>query len=124
MRCIIAGSRGAELLHVLRGMDECPWKEEITEVVSGKARGADSYGETWAHLIGLPIKEFPADWKTFGRSAGYRRNTDMADYADALVAIWDGHSKGTKHMIDLARSRGLRVFVYTYKHYPLAPGIH
>jgi hypothetical protein len=46
------------------------------------------------------IKRYPADWDTFGKSAGYRRNEQMAEDADALVAFWDGESKGTAHMID------------------------
>ena len=52
-----------------------------------------------------------ADWETYGKSAGYRRNVDMAESADALVALWDGVSNGTKHMINIARQKGLRVHV-------------
>ena len=67
------------------------------------ARGADTLGEQYAKERGIPIRYFPADWQTLGKSAGYQRNVQMAQYADALVAFWDGRSKGTKHMIDTAQ---------------------
>lgn len=79
------------------------------EIVCGKARGADSLGEQYAKERGIPVRYFPADWRTLGQSAGYQRNIQMAQYADALIAFWDGQSKGTKHMIDTARQFGLDV---------------
>ena len=116
MKTIIAGSRdNIEYQDVLSAMGECPWSSEITEVVSGKARGVDTLGEQWAKENNIPIKEFPANWKKFGKSAGPRRNEEMGDYADALVAVWDGGSKGTKHMIDYSENKGLKVFVYNLK---------
>ncbi len=77
---------------------------EVTEVVSGGAQGIDTAGELWANREGLPIKYMPADWSQ-GRGAGFARNEQMAEYADALVAIWDGHSNGTRHMISLMPSK-------------------
>jgi len=88
------------------------YAEEVTEVVSGTARGVDQGGELWASVQGRPVKRFPADWDTYGKSAGHRRNAEMAKYADALVAIWDGKSRGTANMISEARKRGLVVFIY------------
>lgn len=70
------------------------------ELVCGMARGADLLGLQWAKEYRVPWKEFPAEWDLYGRSAGYRRNAEMADYADVLIAFWDGDSKGTKHMIE------------------------
>lgn len=87
----------------------------ITEVVSGKARGADRLGELWAEANGIPIKPFPADWNQYGRGAGHIRNEQMAEYADALIAIWDGQSRGTKNMIERADKHGLQVFVFRLK---------
>lgn len=75
----------------------------ITEVVSGGAKGVDSYGETWAVGKGIPVKRMPADWARFGRGAGFYRNVDMAEYCDQGIIIWDGESKGTLHMIDIMR---------------------
>jgi hypothetical protein len=83
------------------------------EVVSGTARGIDSLGEEWAMSFGIPIKKFPADWNKHGKSAGFKRNEEMAKYADCLIAFWDGGSRGTKHMIDLALKHGLKLFVFT-----------
>ena len=114
MITIIAGSRGAESAHVDAAMRACPWVEEITSTVSGTARGADQYGEDWSRRNRLPVLRMPADWDRHGRRAGYLRNEAMADVADALVAVWDGVSKGTGHMIDIAVRKGLRIFVYTF----------
>lgn len=71
---------------------------DITEVVSGTARGIDQLGELWAQQHEIPVKLFPANWAVHGRSAGYRRNEQMAEYADGLITIWDGQSRGTEHM--------------------------
>jgi hypothetical protein len=57
-------------------------------------------------------KRFPADWDRFGRSAGPKRNKQMAEYGDALIAVWDGESRGTKTMIEFARERGLQVYIH------------
>lgn len=83
----------------------------ITTVISGGARGADRLGETWAKANGVLLKVYPADWDTHGKSAGYLRNALMASRANALVALWDGQSHGTRHMIGCAKGRGLKVHV-------------
>ena len=79
------------------------------------ASGADSLAIKYAEEKGYKVKEFPADWDWHGKSAGYIRNKQMAQYATHLIAFWDGYSKGTKHMIDLARKEGLKVRVIMYK---------
>jgi len=84
------------------------------EIVSGTATGADRLGERYAKDNGYTVKKFPADWNKHGKSAGYKRNAQMAEYADALIAFWDGKSKGTKHMIDLAKHNNLGVRIYSY----------
>ena len=111
MTTIVAGSRqGIIYDDVLKAMETCPWTP--TEIVSGKARGVDTMGEQWAKENGIPIKEFPADWDKWGRRAGYLRNTAMADYADALVCVWDGKSKGSRHMINIAEEKGLKIHIH------------
>lgn len=116
MKTIIAGGRD---YRVVNGVQQ-PFTEEdcrvlqvfhITEVVCGMAPGADACGKLWAESRGIPVKEFKADWATFGKVAGPVRNRAMAQYADALIAFWDGKSRGTKNMIEEARARGLKVFV-------------
>jgi hypothetical protein len=84
------------------------------EVVSGGAKGADNLGERYAKERNLPVKIFLADWATLGKRAGFVRNVEMAEYADALIAFWDKTSKGTKHMIDTAKENGLSVKVVHY----------
>lgn len=82
----------------------------IDEVVSGTAKGIDSLGEAWAKKNKIPIKQFPANWDLHGKMAGYLRNKEMVEYADALIAITRG-SKGTRLTIDLAEKKGMQMFV-------------
>ncbi len=70
----------------------------ISEVVSGGAIGVDLSGENFANIFGFKLKKFPADWETHGKAAGPIRNKQMAEYADALLLIWDGKSKGSTNM--------------------------
>jgi hypothetical protein len=113
VRVIIAGPReGVSYEQVRCSIESCPLRVAITEVVSGRARGVDLYGEQWAEENDIPIKKFPADWVKFGKRAGPIRNVEMADYAEGLIAIWNGTSRGTKHMIETARKKGLIVYVY------------
>ena len=113
-KLIIAGSRGITNLEVVREAVNAAGytRGMVTEIVSGTARGVDRLGEELAAETGIPVKKMPADWDKFGRSAGYKRNWQMVMYADALVAVWDGESKGTGHMIKLAQEKGLRVPIH------------
>jgi hypothetical protein len=114
MKTIIAGSRTCtDINHIMSAIADCGWIP--TEIISGTARGVDQLGETWAIANNTPLKRFPADWTKHGKSAGYIRNVEMAENADALIAIWDGVSRGTKHMIDIATQKGLKVFVYRFE---------
>jgi hypothetical protein len=99
MKVVIAGSRNiSDYSIVVQAIRNSCYN--ITEVVSGTAVGVDRLGEQWARVNNIAIKEMPADWKRFGNSAGPQRNRSMAEYADAAVIIWDGHSKGTRNMIE------------------------
>ena len=77
-------------------------------IVSGGARGADTFGENFAVLANIPIRRFPADWNRLGKSAGYKRNVTMAEFADAAIILPGG--KGTDHMFDIAMKHNLWVF--------------
>ena len=122
IKVIIAGTRDfndyaflkKNVDYFLQGIN--PNNEEI-EIVSGNARGADKLGERYAKEYNLPVKLFPANWDKYGKRAGYLRNQEMANYADVLIAFWDEKSKGTKHMIDIAKKQDLTVIVvgYVYK---------
>jgi len=111
MRTIIAGSRTVTrheyLLSAVRAITWTP-----TEIISGAARGADALGERWALANRIPLRRMPADWNRHGRRAGFLRNVEMAQCADALLALWDGKSAGTAHMIDIATRSGLVVSVW------------
>lgn len=87
----------------------------ICEIVSGGARGVDHLGELYAAEHNIPVTVFPADWDKYKRAAGPIRNRQMAEYGDALVAIWDGESRGTKNMIEEATKRNLLVYVKKYE---------
>lgn len=111
MRTIIAGSRDiTDERYVVKAITLS--KFEITSVVCGGARGVDTIGRVLAEKHGVPVAMFKADWDTHGKKAGYLRNEQMALNADALIAVWDGVSKGTKHMIDLAKKHNLQVYVH------------
>ncbi len=83
-------------------------------IVSGTARGADTLGERYAQERGYSIEQYPADWEHAGKAAGFIRNAQMASVADALIAFWDGQSRGTAHMIELARKHELQVRVVPF----------
>ncbi len=109
MKTIIAGSRDITDYKWIERMSSV---FNITEVVSGRCRGVDMLGEEYAKKNNIPIKPFPADWEKYGNRAGFIRNAEMADYGEALLAFWDGKSKGTKNMIDNALKKNLFVSVF------------
>ena len=101
MKVIVAGCRDFKDYDLLKEKlnHYRNYTGKMYELVSGGAQGADFLGEKYALENGIPIKHFPADWDKHGRAAGPIRNQQMADYADVLIAVWDGQSKGTKNMI-------------------------
>lgn len=125
LRIVIAGSRDfndyellkREVLNIVK-YDNRP--KDYVKVISGGARGADTLGERFAKEFGLEVKRFIPDWESIGRRAGYIRNAEMAKYSvedgsdGMLIAFWDGKSKGTKHMIDLANKYELEVHIVNY----------
>lgn len=83
-----------------------------TEIVSGDSGIVDCRGNYWAHVNAVPLKKFPADWDKLGKAAGPIRNLEMARYADVLVAVWDGSSRGTRNMIATMKKLGKPVFEF------------
>ena len=112
MRTIIAGSRTIRDYNIVAYAIELS-AMNITEVVCGGAGGVDTLGERWANIRNIPVKHFYAQWDSYGKSAGYMRNIDMAKYADACIVVWDGKSKGAKHMYNIAKESGMDTFLYT-----------
>jgi hypothetical protein len=138
---IINGHNG--MSHVMDAIQACPF--EITEVITGSADGVDSLADAWAKEGGIDRVVFPANWKGKKKAAGYKRNQKMAWYAGlfdnhtglygdlnstdgtkgieelpdrfkgACLAVWDGKSVGTKHMIDISEEAGLPVYIHLVK---------
>jgi hypothetical protein len=115
MRTIIAGSREFySYKYFLEVMNKIPWKPTV--ILSGHAYGVDRMGEQWANENNIPLEVYPAEWDKYGKRAGYLRNAQMAEKAEALVAVWDGKSKGTKIMIDIAKRKNLNTYVDIMPH--------
>tara|TARA_R110001583_G_scaffold38377_1_gene124060 strand:+ start:113 stop:463 length:351 start_codon:yes stop_codon:yes gene_type:complete len=116
MKLIIAGGRNfTDYKKLCQICDNILQDQTNIEIVSGAYfKGADQLGEKYAAEKGFLLTKFPADWKRFGRAAGPKRNEQMAIYAEALVAFWNGKSKGTKNMINLVKSSHLKVVIYNY----------
>lgn len=126
MKVIIAGSRTVrDRKAVFDILDEVHAVSPITEVVSGKQvsydevtgekYGADYLGECWAKSMGIPIKEFPANWRKYGRRAGFKRNVLMGDYGESLIAFWMNESRGTGHMINIMKTLKKRIKICRMK---------
>lgn len=103
MRVIIAGGRDFDDYEaVCRAVEQSGF--DMTEVISGGATGADELGEWWAYQHGVPFGRCSADWERWGHAAGPIRNREMADMADALIALPGG--RGTADMVRQMRKRG------------------
>ena len=109
MKVIIAGGRNITDFNLLEQVIKKS-DFDITEVVSGGASGIDSLGETWAISNNIFVRRFPADWDKYGKSAGPIRNRQMAEYANALILIWDGKSRGSASMLRLAKEAKLIIY--------------
>lgn len=125
LRVIIAGSRDFDDFPKLMNsctdiLSKVETDAERIRVISGTARGTDKLGEQYAKIAGYELSKFPANWDGLGKRAGYVRNADMAKFScengnqGMLIAFWDGKSKGTKHMIDLAKKYGLEVHIVNF----------
>lgn len=119
MKLIIAGSRSiASFESVVDGFEESPFSwEDVDVLVNGDADGVDSIaGEIGELVCDVEVSYYPAD--EFFEDAPHPtvapilRNQAMAENADALLAVWDGDSSGTKDMIEKGKEEGLHVFVY------------
>lgn len=114
MRTIIGGSRWiVGTAPVLTAITEAAARGITpTTVLSGMAAGPDTTGANWAIAQEIPLESFPAEWGKFGKRAGFLRNDAMTDKAEAVIAIWDGESRGTKMLIDLAEQKGLKIYIH------------
>lgn len=107
MKVAVIGSRGISQIDLKQFLPD-----NTTEIVSGGAMGVDTCARKYALDNGLKLTEFLPDYKSFGRSAPIRRNVEIIDYADMVLAFWDGESKGTKFVIDNCRKKNKEINVY------------
>ena len=116
MKLAVVGSRGFDDYDLLKlKLDTIHSRRPISVIISGGAYGADSLAERWARENRLELLVFLPDWEQFGKSAGYKRNIQIIESADAVIAFWDGQSKGTQHSINLAKDKGKPLAVINYK---------
>ena len=112
---IVAGSRHFSNYNFLKNrLDYLLQNKPNTTIISGTARGADTLGEQYAKEHNLPCEKMPANWRLYGKRAGYVRNIEMAKKADACVVFWDGKSKCTYHMIQIAKQYNLELRIYKF----------
>lgn len=97
-----------EDLEIVSGM--CKSIKTKTCILPGKS--VDLLAVEWAKEYNIPVYEFPANWEKYGKSAGFKRNEEMAKYGDALISIWDGKSNGSEHMIEMAEQYNLPLIYF------------
>lgn len=107
MKVAIIGSRGLSVTDLGRYLPK-----NTTEIVSGGARGVDTSARAYALSHGIKLMEFLPEYTKYGRSAPLKRNITIIEYADIVLAFWDGKSRGTKFVIDNCRKLGVEVRVY------------
>ena len=110
MKVAVIGSRNLTVSNLGKYLPD-----QTTEIVSGGARGIDSCAKNYANANGIPLKEFLPNYDEFGRSAPLLRNLEIIDYADIVLAFWDGKSRGTKFVIDKCRAKGKPVNIFISK---------
>jgi hypothetical protein len=113
LKIIIAGSRNFSNEELL--FQKCASiisNNTILEIISGNSKGADQLGEKFAIANDITVKKIIPNWQLYGKGAGEKRNIEMAKQANALIAFWDGKSKGTKNMIEIAKKYNLRLWIF------------
>lgn len=117
MILLVTGSRTWTAYEPLR---DCIAALNPALIIHGGARGADALAQKAAIELGIPTRIFPADW-SLGRGAGHIRNAQMLyeGHPSQVLACWDGSSKGTKGMMDLAQKAGVPIEMLTIARTPL-----
>lgn len=117
-KLIVAGGRdfgNLDLLErVLIAIADVELADKEVSIVSGMAKGADALAYMFAHKHNIQCYEFHAQWRRYGKAAGFKRNEEMGQFADSLLAFWDGYSPGTGHMVNYMSGLGKPVIVVGY----------
>ena len=112
MKLAIIGSRSFnDVAFISSELDKLLKLSNLDLIISGGARGADSIGVEWARSKGIPCKVHLPDWNKYGKGAGFVRNELIINDCDAVIAFWDGKSRGTLYSIDLAKKKGKKVII-------------
>ena len=106
MKIAVIGSRNLIVQDLSRYLPE-----NVTEIVSGGARGIDTCAREYAKAHGIKLTEFLPEYEKYGRSAPLKRNLQIINYADSVLAFWDGQSRGTKFVIDNCKNRDKKVMI-------------
>ena len=111
MKVAVIGSRGLTIDDLGKYLPK-----DTTEIVSGGAKGVDADAREYALSHNIKLTEFRPNYKRYGRGAApLKRNIQIIEYSDIVLAFWDGTSKGTKYVIDNCRKIGVGVRVYTFE---------
>lgn len=110
MKVAVIGSRNLGVIGLEKFL---PYN--VSEIVSGGARGIDTCAREYARTHGIKLKEFLPDYSRYGKTAPLKRNLEIIAYADMVIAFWDGKSRGTKYVIDNCKKQHVMIKVYLYK---------
>ena len=110
MKIAIIGSRNLGVIGLEKFLPK-----NVTEIVSGGARGVDACAREYAQTHGIRLTEFLPDYNRYGRTAPLKRNLEIIAYAEMVLAFWDGKSRGTKYVTDNCKKQGVPIRVYLYK---------
>jgi len=117
MKLAVIGSRGFHDYEFLK-LEIKKFLQEnnftLTKIISGGAKGADKMAEYYATEYSIPITIFFPDWDKYGKSAGFMRNEQIINTADAVIAFWDGTSKGTLGSINLSKEKNKILKIVQY----------
>ena len=106
MKVAIIGSRNLVIKDLQNYLPE-----NVTEIVSGGAKGIDTCAKEYALAHGIKLTEFLPEYAKYGRGAPLKRNLQIIEYADEVIAFWDGKSAGTKYVIDNCRKMNKKITV-------------
>lgn len=95
MKVAVIGSRGITVDNL---EDYLP--EDVTEIVTGGAKGVDTCAEEYALAHNIKLTKFLPEYSKYRKSAPLKRNIQIIEYSDLVLAFWDGSSHGTKYVID------------------------
>ena len=109
MKVAVIGSRGLTVNDLGKYLPE-----DTTEIVSGGAKGIDTCARNYASSHDLKLTEFLPEYNKYGRGAPLKRNLQIIEYADVVIAFWDGKSRGTKYVIDNCKKLGVQVDVHIF----------